>query len=362
MQFSKQVTSITRTTVIPELFDEVNVGSPFTMSLLAQGKEWRTGTKYELPFKHKKSTNGGVVGIADKLDTDREDNRSRLEFEPKAYTKPVVIAEIEKVLNKGDERVLDMITTELYSQMNDLLDGVADEFYAGTGVGDRWDSITMAADDSTNYGTYGNKSRSTYSALNGYLNTSVGNLDLSIMATAFDNTEHGTSGPSEVYTTKTLWSAYEALLDADIAANYTAQGNQIASISASDGIVMGKTALSGTAGYKAVTYRGEPVMKDEKCPSGEMFFVNSRMEGKFRNYGFAQIDFSGEENFSTVNFKKENGAPKGTFGSKKAPTGFNFRDMMSPVDQLAKVGHLFLHGNTFGRPRLQGRLTGVTAA
>jgi len=361
MQFSEQVTSITRTYIVPELFSQVSVGSPLLLNALSEAQEWSTGTAYEIPIKYAVSTNGGVTGVADQLDSDRQNNRTRLSFQPRAIYKPVVIATIEQHLNRGDERVLDLVATEMNSQMADLLEDFADEVYTGTGSGNNWSSIQMAADDGTNYSTYGSLSRTTYPALDGYYLASTGALTLAKMATGYDAVEKGTDSPTGVFTTKLVWSVYESLLTPIVHANYTAAGSQMASMTP-DGIVMCKDGLSGTQGFRAVTYRGTPVMKDEHCPSGNFFFVNSKKAGAAKNFGFAAIDLSSEKQFSTINFSKTDGAPDGTFGSRKAPRGFNFRDMMTPVDQLAEVGYVMFQGEfCSAAPRLQGRMTGVTA-
>lgn len=359
MQFSANVTTVTRENIIPDLFNQINVGSPFLIHVLAQAKAWTSGKSFDLPIKHSKSTNGGVTGIADQLDSNRQDNRATMSFQPRTLYKPVVVADIEVELNKGDERVLDLLTTELHSQAQDLMEDAAEQLFEGTGTGNEWSSIAMAADDTTNYSSYGGLSRSTYPALDGYYLASTGAITLAKLATAFDAVEHGTSAPDMLATTKSIWSDYEALLTPTVAANYTAQGDQMASMTP-DGIVMGKAKLSGTQGFRAVTYRGEAVVKDEKCPTGKLFLVNTRPEAKFRNFGFAAINRSGKQ-YSTVNFTKKMGDPTGTFGSRKVPRGFNFRDMMSPVDQLAEVGYLLLDGEFLaGQPRLQGQLDDIT--
>lgn len=361
MQFSEQVTSITRTYIVPELFSQVSLGSPLALTLLSEAVEWSTGTAYEIPIKYAKSTNGGVTGIADQLDSNRQNNRTRMSFQPRSIYKPVVVATIEKVLNAGDERVLDLVATEMNSQMADLAEEFADQAYAGTGSGNQWSSLAMAADDATNFGTYGSLSRTTYPSLNGYYLASAGSMTLAKLATAYDATEKGTDSSTGGYTTKALWSVYESLLTPTVNAHYSANGSQIASMTP-DGIVMSKESLSGTQGFKAVTYRGTPIMKDEHCPSGKFFFVNSRKAGLDRNFGLKGIDLSSEKEFATVNFTKTDGAPQGTFGSRKAPRGFNFRDMMSPVDQLAEVGYLMIDGEIMAaEPRLQGQMAGLTA-
>jgi len=117
------------------------------MFLLQNAKPWKSGYRYDVPIKYAKSTKGGVVGIADKLDTERSTTRTKMQFEPKMITKPVVIADIEETLNQGDEAVLDLLTTEFDSIAQDLIIDLAAELYAGTGTGDRWDSLANAADD-----------------------------------------------------------------------------------------------------------------------------------------------------------------------------------------------------------------------
>lgn len=360
MQFSENVTTFTRTYVVPDSFSQINLGSPLAVMTLAEAQEWTTGTAYEIPIKYALSTNGGVTGIADQLDSDREDNKTKFSFQPRSFYKPVVVASIEQHLNKGDERVLDILSNEIHSQLQDLMEGWADQVYAGTGSGNQWSSIQMAADDATNYGTYGSLSRTTYTAIKGYYLASAGATTLAKLATAYDATEKGTDSATGIFTTKALWSVYETLLTPTVHANYTAVGNQMASVTP-DGIVMGKDGLSGTQGFRAVTYRGTPVMKDEHCPNGKIFFVNSRKNGKFRNFGLAAIDMSSESSFGKINFSNDVGDPEGTFGSRKAPMGFSFRDMMMPVDQRANVGYLFIDGEICSaEPRLQGQMTGAT--
>lgn len=360
MTFSPQVTSVTREYIVPDLFSQVNVGSPLALQLLAEATEWSTGYAYDIIVKYAVTTNGGVTGIADQLDSNRQNNRTKMRFEPKESYKPVVVADIEVTLNQGDERVLDLITTEMHSQLADLLEGWADQAYGGTAAGNEWNSISTAADDGTNYSTYGGLSRTTYPSLDGYYLASTGSLTLAKMATAYDAVTKGTSFPTGIYTTKSLWSVYETLLTPTVNSFYTAQGDKVASMTP-DGIVVAGQPLMGTQGFRALTYRGTPVMSDEHCPSGKMFFVNTRKTGKFPNFGLAGIKLAGEQ-YTTVNFGAKDGSPTGTFGSSRVPRGFNFRDLMQPVDQQAQVGYLFVTGEVLAaEPRLQGQLAGVTA-
>lgn len=352
-----QVGSITRTKILPEVFDQVSIGSPLLMHTLKAATSWDSGKQLEVPVKIAKSTTGGGFSIGSTLPTDRQTNRKVMTFDMSLWEKPVVLDDIEVFLNKGVEQVVNAIDAEVHSMAADLMDDMADQVYGGTGSGVDFESIDTAADDGTNYGTYGDLSRTTYASLDGYYLASAGALTLGKMATAFDGTERGDDSPTKVYTTKTLWSAYEDLNTPTVTANYNAQ------VMTADGAVGSAIALQGHQGFQFLTFRGAAVFKDEACPSGRMYFVNDRAKGRFNNFGAVMADLSslGDE-YKTVNFKSTDGAAKGTFGSRVAPRGFNFRDLMSPTNQLAKVGYLIMAGQFVAtQPNLQGQMRGLTA-
>jgi hypothetical protein len=350
MVFSEAVTSVTRSYIVPKVYDTISKGSPVLMKLLQNAKPWKTGVSYDVIIKYQDSTNGGNTGIADKLDTDRQNVRTKMTFEPKMAYKPVVIANIEQTLNEGDERVIDLLEAEFDSQAQSLMQVMANNLWTGTGVGNSWDSIYNAADDATNFATYGGLARATYTTLNGYYLASAGALTLAKMATAYDAVEIGTDSPDIIATTKALWSTYESLLTPTVRAGYTQNGypqmNAFGMVSRTDGMV-------GHQGFNVLFFRGTPVVKDEQVPSGKMFFINTNY------FGFKGINIAG---LKQVNFKKTNdGVPAGVPGRVPSTRGFNFRDMMSPVDQLAEIGHIIYAGNFISEnPRLQGQMVGLT--
>lgn len=352
MVFSEAVTSVTRSYIVPKVYDTVSKGTPTLMKLLQNAKPWRTGTRYDVIIKYQDSTNGGNTGIADRLDTDRQNVRTTMNFEPKMAYKPVVVADIELTLNQGDERVVDLLEAEFDSQAQSLVTLMGQNLFTGTGGGNNWDSLFNAADDGTNFSTYGGLSRSTYPSIKGYYLASAGALTLAKMATAYDAVTVGTDMPDLLVTTKALWSTYESLLTPTVRAGYTQAGyprmNAFGMVSAKDG-------LAGEQGFNVLFFRGSPVVRDEQIPSGKMFLVN------YDAFGFMGIKLQ-SNNIKTVNFKKQNdGVPDGVPGRIPSTLGFNFRDLMNPVDQLAEVGHLIYAGNFIGtNPRLLGQVAGLT--
>lgn len=353
MTFSSAVTTVTREFIVPKSFDTVTKGSPLLMSLLQNAKPWKTGTKYDVIWKISDATNGGNTGVADELDTDRQNVRVTGTFDPKMAYKPVVIANIERVLNKGDERIIDLFEAEFDSQAQSLANLMAQNLFTGSGSGNNWDSLAEAADDSTNYSTYGTQSRSTYTSLRGYYLASAGALTLNKLATAYDAVEIGMDKPTMIVTTKAIWSTYESLLTPTVRSNYTGNGYPMMN---AFGMVPTAEALKGTQGFAVLFYRGTPVVKDEQCPSGKVFLVNTNF------LGFKGIDMSGIDGLETLNFKKQNdGVPLGVPGRIPSTRGFNFRALMSPVNQLSEVGYLLMAGNFISEnPRLQGQLTGAS--
>lgn len=349
MQFSNVVTSVTRETIIPKVYDQTLTGNVAIMRLFGNAKMWRSGFRLDMPIKTSKNTLGGTVGIADKLSTERQNTRNKMQFEPKMITKPIVIADIEATLNKGDERVLELVAVESESVAQDLLDDFADQLYTGTGVGNSFDSILNAADDGTNYTTYGGLSlRSGAGVLDGYLVTSVGTLALSDLSTAYNSVKVGAFRPSVALATEGVWTAYEGLLQPTVRAGYQVNGlPQVTRTS----VAQSANALRGEIGFDALWYRGTPIVMDEKCPSQKMFWLNED------HFSFYAVNIA-EEGYEQLSFASSNiDTPVDTSLGR----GFNFRVFMSPVDQLAKVGHVVVAGNFVSTmPRTLGQMTGIT--
>jgi len=352
MIFNAAVTTTTREFILKKVFDQVTTGTPGLMTFLQKPKEWTSGTSYKFPIKYQDTTNGGNMGIADKLDTDRQNVRVFAEFNLKAANKPVVVAIAETTANMGDEQIVNLLDTEFDSQAQSLMNLMAQNLYTGNGTGNDWDSLANAASDSTLFATYGGLSRSTYTAWSGYYLASAGALTLAKLATADDAVTIGVDSPDLALTTKAIWSTYESLLTPSVRANFSTSGyprmNAWGGVPASPG-------LGGTQGFVYLTFRGTPIAKDEQVPSGKFFLVNTK------GFGFVGFNYE-DENIMTANFKETSDAvPSGVPGNVKSTRGFQFRKMMSPVDQLTKVGYLIYAGNFVATlDRLQGQLSGAS--
>lgn len=354
MIFNAAVTTTTREKILKEVYDQVTTGTPGLMTFLQKqnGKEWTSGTSYKFAIKYQDTTNGGNMGIADRLDTDRQNVRVQAEFNLKAANKPVVVAIAETTVNMGDEQIVELLDTEFDSQAQSLMTLMAQNLYTGNGTGNDWDSLANAASDSTLFATYGNLSRSTYPVWSGYYLASTGALTLAKLATADDAVTIGVDSPDLALTTKAIWSTYESLLTPSVRANFSTAGYP--KMNAWGGVPT-TPGMGAQQGFVYLTFRGTPIAKDEQVPSGKFFLVNSK------GFGFVGFNYQ-DENIMTANFKKTSDAvPSGVPGNVKSTRGFQFRKMMSPVDQLTKVGYLIYAGNFVATaPRLQGQLAGTS--
>lgn len=287
-----------------------------------------------------------MVGIGGTLSTARQETRIKMAFGPWRIHKPVVIDDIEAAVNQGDERVIDLLATEMDSIAQDLLDDVGGYLYAGTGSGE-FDSILNAADDSTNFSTYGGKARGTYTTIKGYYAASIGALAIADLSTGYDAVEIGGVGPTLIISTPTIWSAYEAQLQPTVRAGYQTSGFPQVTRT---GVVSATNALSGgDIGFNALWYRGTPFVKDEKCTSQKLFMLNEK------NFFWAGLELPDYEKINTSEERVK--GPQ----ALPIPRGFNWSGMLRGTNQPAEVGHMYLVGNWMSDdPRRCGQLTGIS--
>jgi len=347
MKFSEVVTTLTRELIVPKVSDTVLRGNVGLLRTLGNSKPWRSGYELDFPVKFQKSTAGGIVPVGGTLDTSRTSTRIKIQFEPQRIHKPVVIDDIETAVNQGDERILELLSTEMDSIAQDLLDDFGSYLYTGTGAtGLSFDSLLNAADDSTNFGTYAGKSRTTYTTLKGYYAASIGALALSDLATGVNSTTFGSDKPTIMTTTQSIWTGYEALLQPTVKAGYQMNGYPQVSRT---GTVPAQQALRGDIGFDSIFFRGIPMVQDQKCTAQKLFVYS---ENHFCFYG---LDLPDYEKFNTG--EKNIDGPQ----ALPIPKGFNWSGLIRSANQPAQVGHLYYVGNFVSdNPRFVGQLTDIT--
>ena len=124
----------------------------------------------------------------------------------------------------------------------------------------------------------------------------------------------------------------EDLLFPSISATYGAAGSKRGQINRLGDVGSGPS-LTGLAGYTAIYYRGVPIVRDAKCTSGYIYYLNRKF-----------IYWSGlaHEEHGMVNLG--GGAIEGVDNMKPKNHGIAWTGWKRPINQDGKTGQFLLYG------------------
>lgn len=273
------------------------------------------------------------------------------------YAQPVTLSMVEQGVNQTPLGVIKLKTASFEYAQNSMSNALGTILY-GFGLGNDFNGLGYLIDDGTNTSTFAGLSRTTYGAnvncggSTGIIAATNGVLDLTTMDSAYDAaTVSGLDSeqPGVMLTTQAVWSLYGSLLEPQKVASYGVMGN--GNSNRADGglgqVGHGDVALNGGSSF--LTYRGRPVYPDNKSTSGVMWFVNETF------LEFHSLSIPG---LATV--RVANSATEGVY-DKVPPTAFQWRDLMSPVNQLAEVGIFVVYGQLIHRnPIRNEKISGIT--
>jgi hypothetical protein len=346
--------------LVAKTVDTILNYSPATLFFLGNQKRW-IGTQMKFPVKYAQSSQGISFDGLEKFSTTKTAEFVNMTFSPTGREMPVVISQIEADVNASN-RVQDLVARQMASDAQDMADDIAQLFYTAHTVADKnfW-SLLDACDDGTvsTIGTYGDISRTTYTGITGNYVSIGGNLTLASMRSEFNDCSHGPDSPNLLITTKAVWGYYEKLLTPTMSTQV--QSIALAGypnfIGATRGglpnIAAAGTKLSAYQGFNAIYYAGVPVIADERCNTGYMYFINTRT---IAFYGLE----STHPDYKPVKFTSD--TMDGVY-NVPATTGFSFSGFNTPIDQYGRVGHVILMGNLIcNNPRLNGVAVGITGA
>jgi hypothetical protein len=345
--FSERVTSITNQKIMPMVVDTVLKSNVLAGRVLGSVKKWN-GERMQFPFKFQKNTNGKSFSGLDTFDLSMVDNKRKLSFSPSFFEQPTIIDVTEVSLNGTDEKILDLIETQIKSDAQDAADTIGDMFY-GDGSGNiNKDFLGLSAivDDGSLVATYGGQSRATYPSLRATVTASGGTLTLQKMSTLYNAATHGTLHPDLGVTSQAVFSFYESLLTPQERVN-----KDVGMIrNKNSGLNSGNGLIGGT-GYTGLYYKGFPILADEKCPEGTLFFLNEN----FLNFYALKMDRS---------MPISVGGESKIVGNDYDPSvgfGFTCGDWIIPTNQAARIKHIYLSGQLISEnPRAHAKLTGIT--
>ncbi len=336
IELGNRIKTTTQTFLMPKLVDTILDSNVLATRMLSKAKKWR-GRKMEFPIKVSKNQTGTSFAGFDTFSTTATNNRQKLIFPPSFYQITVALPLDELSVNATPEEVLDLASIEVESSSQDMADDIGDLFY-GTGTGNsNKDFLGLEAivDDGTNVTTIGGLSRDDFDTLNSTVTSSGGTLSLAKMRTLYNAVTSGSQKPSIGYCTEAVFGFYEQLLNPQ---------ERIAK-----DVSMMKNGLVGGTGFSGLFYMGMPILADEKCPDGILYFVNE----KFLDWYALPIAMT-----EPIRFKSQ---IEGNDYSNVPGLGFSWSGWIKPSNSASVIGHVYLGGELISTNfKRHGKLTGIT--
>ena len=329
---SKFVTTTTQTRLLPASVENILNGNVLNTRLLRNAVAWRGGTSIDIAVELNDISGVGSYFGFDQLTTTQENIRERAIFQPSQYFANVAISGIQKAVNKGEAAVLDLVTEVLRFRTKRLSDEMGTDLYLdGTGNNNKAVlGLQAAVDDSTSVTTYGNLSRATFTNWRSTRTAQSGSLSLADLAADFDAAQIGNNAPTLMVTTPAVFTIYEALLTPTVSHQFSMNDFRMTG----DGIAKVGGALAANQGFRALTFRGIPVVADEKCTAQNLYTLNEN-----------------HLKFYTI--------PRGDIGAMKS--GFGWTGFKESFNQDASNGFLLWAGQLISdSPRTMARRTGIS--
>lgn len=348
-----RVNNLTLEDINAKVVDTVNNSSEIMRRVVANPKRWN-GRQFQVPIFTNNSTLGQSFKGTETFDTTIDMSTQSLTFYPTGYAQPVGVSTVERSINNTPAGVIDLYKTSYAYAQNSMITNLANIFY-GYGAGNDFDGLGNAIDNGTFSASYGGLSRTSFPTINAYVAAaSAGVLDLATMAAADDGAT--ISGdlqetPNVIMTSQTVWSLYDSLLEPSTRASYDGLGPEFfnGNTAVSKPINAGD-AYTLRAGATSVSFRGKPMVRDQKAPAGNMYFLNEKY-WQFRSLPLVGLNIVATSIGDTV---------EGAYDSFKV-SAMQFRQPMMPVNQLAEVGIFVMYGNLIcENPNRNALLTGIT--
>jgi hypothetical protein len=351
------------------IVDIVSEGvSPTAARLLTNSASFNPVSDRVAVKKSEDTAGGGFAGL-DPFTTTPSDTRVYARFEPRSIYQNVSKIGLEEDVNSlGGAQAIDYEAAQMAEGANDFAVKISRNIFS---TGDTYvtgkDIIGLGLGiDST--GTYAGISRSTYSTWGSSEydisasshSASIANSDNGFnifrrmlyggsdsASNTITKTTYGMAKPTVIVMPTNLWAAFEALysqvqlsgtgtwLSSAIRANYDPRVSR-----AKTNRFNAKTwdeALGGVQGFETLYYSGIPIIYDDYCPSGTIFFINEKA-----------VQWKGipSTKKGAVNYDLFKGPIRNIDGPNTGVStsmGVTWLGFKEPFDQYGEAGQFILH-------------------
>lgn len=306
------------------LIDQIHNSNALFYQLKEMGNitEEDGGERIVQPIMYGQNTTASSYAGYDLLDTTPQEGIDAAEYNWKQYSVSVTISGEEERKNAGrKEQIIKILDARTKQARMSLTEQMTQGLFSdGTGNGGK--NLTGLEAMVAATGTYGGINSGTYAWWRAYVDSTSEVLSLADMRTAYNtNSLGGKDTPTLIVTTQALFEKYES--------NFTMVSGDIANIAGSFMTQSAGEKKIADGGFQKLGFKGVPIVWDEYCPSGSMYFLNGN-------------------HMKLVVHKDAN---------------FDITDFVKPENQDARVAQILFMGNlTCDRRKSFSKLTNKTTS
>ena len=246
------------------------------------------GERIVEPLMYGKNTTAKSYDGYEALDTTPQTGIDSAEYNWKQYSVSISISGKEERQNAGTSRIVNLLDAKIKQAELSLTESLSEGLFSD-GTGNSSKNLTGLAAMVNNSGTYGGINSSTYTWWKAGVDSTSESLSLADMRTAFNTASvGGKDTPDLIVTTQSLFEAYEGLFTQVAVTGSNARAGDFSTMSEGQ-----KKIADG--GFQTLQYKGVPIVWDEQCTAGYMYFLNTK---------HMKLVVHKEANFETTNFVK----------------------------------------------------------
>lgn len=337
------VQTTTNQFLAPKWVDQILRSNLFFGEILAKTEKW-SGSQMLFPIKYQKGVASVPFNGFDVLPVTQQQTTVNMTFFPSFVATNVAVSGNELSVNQaaGKEKILDLMTMQMKSRAQDAADDIGNLLYSdGTSSGGKAPAgLGNIVDNGSTAATYGGLSRSTYSGLNATVTASGGTVSLLKIRQLANAISDDLIFPDMGLTDYNTWALVEQLLQ-------TFQRNTYTDF---QGV---REKMNSAAGFRSIIWDGIVIMKDKKCPAGNLFLLNTDL---LKFYGLKWWD--GESVSLKSQYIKGNVYEDG----RDVGNAFTWTGWVKAYNQGAMNGFMIFAGQLISEaPFRNGKLTGITS-
>lgn len=344
---SNRVDGTTQRKLYTKVVDNVLNSATLYSRWVSAGKPFE-GKTVDVTYDVTADTTGQFFTGLETLNSTATNTTATGSYAHTAFTQPVVSIMLESFANVGSLGVINLDTFKYEKAGAQAFQALGSAIY-GTGTANQPLGLAAIVDDGTTVNTIGGLSRSTYPTLKSSVTPyTAGALTLGQMATQYDNaiaSGMNDEEPNVGFTSKAIFSLYEQLLAPNVRASYEAVGYDRVGVR-SKYAERNSAQLRNAAGFRSLSYRGIPLIRDDFATPGYLYFLNERYVGWF---GRTEVpseyrDVLEKVNFGTMSAYEGTGAELLDMPSEY--NGWFYQNPLTIPQQAGRLSRFYVIGQT----------------